>query len=201
MASLEDALQIVSWYRARWTIEQVFRTMKSQGFDLEQSQIETPQVMAKLILAVLIAALRTMQLVYARSGTTGQKLSDAMDETAEPLVEALTAKLEGKTAKLKNPARQRNLGAPFLGRRAIGRLGRIRRPWLQARRPDNHGSRPRPLRRHPGGLGDAQRSVTPLGRRPRGFGLVDTWKMRRSTTATLSERGLQFGVATYASAD
>ena len=35
--------------------------------------------MTKLILAVLIAALRTMQLVYARSGTTGQKLSDAMD--------------------------------------------------------------------------------------------------------------------------
>jgi hypothetical protein len=76
VASLEDALQIVSWYRTRWTIEQVFRTMKSQGFDLEQSQIETPQVMAKLILAVLIAALRTMQLVMpaparrARSSAT-----------------------------------------------------------------------------------------------------------------------------------
>src|SRR5580704_11918936 len=63
---------ILSTYKRHllWDIEQVFRTMKSQGFDLEQSQIETPQVMAKLILAVLIAALRTMQLVYARSGTT-----------------------------------------------------------------------------------------------------------------------------------
>jgi len=101
--SLADALQIVSWYRARWTIEQVFRTMKSQGFALEDSQIETPQVMAKLILAVLIAALRAMQLVYARSGTTGQKLADAIDEAAEPLVEILAEKLEGKTEKLKNP--------------------------------------------------------------------------------------------------
>ncbi|HXZ15805.1 MAG TPA: IS4 family transposase [Roseiarcus sp.] len=101
--TLEDALRIVGWYRARWTIEQVFRVMKSQGFDLEDSQIETPEAMAKLALAVLIAALRTMQLVNARSGTTGQKLADAMDEAAEPLVEILTQKLEGKTLKLKNP--------------------------------------------------------------------------------------------------
>ena len=66
--SLEEALQIVGWYRARWTIEQVFRVMKSQGFDVEDSQIETPEAMAKLALAVLIAALRTMQLVNRRVG-------------------------------------------------------------------------------------------------------------------------------------
>ena len=101
--TLEDALRIVGRRRARWTIEQVFRVMKSQGFDLWDSQIETPEAMAKLALAVLIAALRTMQLVNARSGTTGQKLADAMDEAAEPLVEILTQKLEGKTLKLKNP--------------------------------------------------------------------------------------------------
>ena len=101
--TLEDALRIVGWYRARWTIEQVFRVMKSQGFDVEESQIETPEAMAKLVLAILIAALRTMQLVNARSGTTGQKLADAMDEAAEPLVEILTQKLEGKTVKLRNP--------------------------------------------------------------------------------------------------
>jgi hypothetical protein len=99
---LEDALRIVGWYRARWTVEQVFRVMKSQGFDIEDSQVETPEPMKKLALAVLIAALRVMQLVNARAGTTGQKLADAMDEAAEPLVEMLTAKLEGATLKQKN---------------------------------------------------------------------------------------------------
>jgi len=118
--SLEDALRIVGWYRARWTIEQVFRTMKTQGFNMEDSQIETPETMAKLALAVLIAALRTMQLVYARSGTTGQKLGDAMDGAAEPLVEALTAKLQGKTEKLKNPHPKNSL-ARFAW--VVGRLG------------------------------------------------------------------------------
>ena len=94
--------------------------MKSQGFDLEDSQIETPEVMAKLALAVLIAALRTMQLVQARSGTTGQKLSDAMDGAVEPLVEALTQKLEGKTAKLKNPHPKGTLARLSW---VVGRLG------------------------------------------------------------------------------
>jgi len=76
--------------------------------------------MAKLALAVLIAALRTMQLVNARSGTTGQKLADAMDEAAEPLVEILTRKLEGKTLKLKNP---HPTGALARLAWVVGRLG------------------------------------------------------------------------------
>jgi hypothetical protein len=118
--SLEDALRIVGWYRARWTIEQVFRVMKSQGFDLEESQIETAEAMAKLALVVLIAALRTLQLVNARSGATGQKLADAMDEAAEPLVEILTRKLEGKTVKLKNPHPK---GALARLSWVVGRLG------------------------------------------------------------------------------
>jgi len=120
--SLEDALRIVGWYRARWTIEQVFRVMKSQGFDVEDSQIETPEAMAKLALAVLIAALRTMQLVNARSGTTGQRLADAMDEAVEPLVEILTQKLEGKTRtlKLKNPHPKGSLARLAW---VVGRLG------------------------------------------------------------------------------
>jgi hypothetical protein len=94
--------------------------MKSQGFAVEDSQIETPGAMSKLILAVLIAALRTMQLVYARSGTTGQKLSDAIDAADELLIERLSAKLEGKTAKLKNPHAE---GALARLSWVVGRLG------------------------------------------------------------------------------
>lgn len=114
------ALQIVEWYRARWTIEQVFRTLKTQGFDIEESQIETPEAMMKLAVATLIAALRTMQLVHARSGATGQRLTDAMDEAADPLVEALVAKLEGKTERLKCPHPRHSLARLSW---VVGRLG------------------------------------------------------------------------------
>jgi hypothetical protein len=173
VATVADAAQVIGWYRARWTVEQVFRTTKTQGFDLEASQIETPAVMAKLAVAVLIGALRTMQLVYARSGATGQKLSDAMDEAAEPLVEALTQKLQGKTEKLKNPHAKGSLARLAW----VGRLG----GWdayegheYKPARPQNHGHRPGSIRRYPHRLGNAarpappSRSVTPLGSPPRG---------------------------------
>lgn len=76
--------------------------------------------MAKLAIAVLIAALRAMQLVHARSGATGQKLADAMDGAAGPIVEALVVKLQGKTAKLKNPHPPDSLARLAW---VIGRLG------------------------------------------------------------------------------
>jgi len=105
VGDLAQAVRIVNWYRARWTIEQLFRTLKKQGFQIEKSQIQTPEAMKKLAFAVLIAALFVLQLVYARSGITGQALADAIDPADEPLVEELTARLEGKTARLKNPHR------------------------------------------------------------------------------------------------
>jgi len=118
--SLAGALQVVEWYRARWTIEQLFRTLKTQGFDIEQSQIETFAVMRKLAVAALIASLRTLQLVHARNGDTGQKLTDAIDAADEPVVEALVQKLEGKTAKLQCPHPKGSLGRLAW---VVGRLG------------------------------------------------------------------------------
>jgi hypothetical protein len=91
-----------NYQRSRgWDIEQLFRTYKTQGFGIEDSQIETYEVMRKLAVAALVAALRTLQLVHARNGDTGQKLTDAIDAQDEPLVETLVRKLEGKTEKLK----------------------------------------------------------------------------------------------------
>jgi len=118
--SLADALQIIEWYRARWTIEQLFRTMKTQGFDIEESQVETFEVMRKLVVAALVAALRALQLVHARNGDTGQKLTDAVEEADEPLVEALVVKLEGRTERLKCPHPKGSLGR-FAW--VVGRLG------------------------------------------------------------------------------
>jgi Transposase DDE domain len=109
IAGLDEAIEIVGWYRARWIVEQIFRTLKTQGFNLEESQIETRAVLEKLATAVLIAALRTMQLVQAREGDTGQALSDAIGAEDEPLVEALVSELEGKTEKLKCPHSRGNL--------------------------------------------------------------------------------------------
>ena len=118
--NLVDAERMIAFYRRRWIIEQVFRTLKSQGFDIEESQVLDADTMIKLATATLIAAVRVMQLVMARDGSTEQRLSDALDPADEPLVEALVGKLEGATAKQKNPHSRGSL-ARFAW--VIGRLG------------------------------------------------------------------------------
>jgi hypothetical protein len=118
--TLADAERIIGFYRRRWIIEQVFRTLKAQGFDIEESQVLDAGTMVKLATATLIAAVRVMQLVMARDGSTGQRMSDALDQADEALVEALVSKLEGATAKQKNPHPKGSL-ARFAW--VVGRLG------------------------------------------------------------------------------
>jgi hypothetical protein len=99
-----DALRMVRWYRLRWTIEQVFRTMKTDGVNVETSQITTPNNLLKLVTVALIAAVRIMQLVIGRDGKTEQPLTDVIaDPQQVPALVAINETLEGRTEKLKNP--------------------------------------------------------------------------------------------------
>ena len=102
-ATLSDALRIVGWYRMRWTVEQVFRSLKSHCLGIEESQMEAAVPFAKLAIVALIAAVRAMQLVLARDGTTGQGVADAADPADMAALRQIKASLEGRTAKLKNP--------------------------------------------------------------------------------------------------
>ena len=101
--SLAGAAEIVVWYRRRWTIEQVFRTLKSQCLDIEQSQIVTAEVLGKLLIVALIAAVAVMQLIHARDGKSRQRIEDAANRFDPRFLAALGARLEGKTEKQKNP--------------------------------------------------------------------------------------------------
>ena len=70
------AWQIVDWYRSRWIIEQFFRTLKKQGFHIEDSQVETAERLLKLVAIAARAAVITIQLTQARDGIS--TLSAAM---------------------------------------------------------------------------------------------------------------------------
>jgi len=103
VTSLGEARRIVDLYRLRWTIEEFFHTLKTAGFDIEAADIGNPQVMIKFVTAAAIAAVTVMQLVKARDGTTYQSLADAFEPDDQPILEAVSTQLEGKTAKQKNP--------------------------------------------------------------------------------------------------
>lgn len=103
----KQAFEIVDLYRRRWAIEQLFRTMKSQGFDIEGVLVEDEAPVQRLVAATLIAAITVQQLVHARDGNQGpaplRPLLDAFEPEDVPLLEAFCKKLEGKTARQKNP--------------------------------------------------------------------------------------------------
>jgi hypothetical protein len=98
-----DARRIIGFYRLRWTIEQLFRTMKTKGFDVEALRQQQDGPLENLVTAILIAAIKVMQLVDERDGKTGRPLSDVLDPDDRPALERTCQSLEGKTAKQKNP--------------------------------------------------------------------------------------------------
>ncbi|MBC7950196.1 MAG: transposase, partial [Rhodospirillaceae bacterium] len=101
--STADAARMIGFYRQRWTIEQVFRTLKSKGFDIEAVRVAESDPFEKLIAAALVAAITVMQLTRERDGTAKRPLEDALDPDDQPLLEKVSASLEGKTLKQKNP--------------------------------------------------------------------------------------------------
>jgi Transposase DDE domain len=103
VTSVAEARQIVAWYRMRWTIEQVFRSLKAHGLRIEDSQMVEARSFTKLAVVALIAAVRSMQLVLARDGSSRQKITDAVDLTDMPALRSLNTSLEGRTEMLKNP--------------------------------------------------------------------------------------------------
>ncbi len=103
VVTLEDACRITGFYRQRWTIEQVFRVMKTKGFDIEAVRIAEDGPFENLTTATVIAAIQVLQMVRERDGAAGRPLQDMLDPEDQPALEAVCQSLEGKTEKQKNP--------------------------------------------------------------------------------------------------
>src|SRR5229473_1962158 len=98
-----QARRVIDVYRRRWIIEEFFRTLKTAGFDIEAADIGEPQAMINFVAAATIAAVTVKQLVQARDGNTDQRLTDAFDPDDQPILEAVSTKLAGKTERQCNP--------------------------------------------------------------------------------------------------
>lgn len=115
-----DAWQIVDWYRLRWTIEQLFRLMKTDGLRLEDSQLESAGALLKLAAIATKAAATILQLVQAREGEGGEPASVAFDPTEIDVLESLEVKYRAPTPIRANPHERHSLAwAAWL----VSRLG------------------------------------------------------------------------------
>jgi DDE family transposase len=101
--NLDHARLIVTYYRRRWVIEQVFRVMKTRGFDIEAVPIQENAPLANLGCATLIAAIQIQQMVHDRDGLAARPMTDVFEPADQPLIEAIGRTLEGRTKRQRNP--------------------------------------------------------------------------------------------------
>jgi hypothetical protein len=106
--NLEQAMEAVRLYRLRWRIEQLFRTLKKDGLDLEATQLEEASRIMKLAALGLVASCRIMQLVDARDGSE-RLATDAIAPEQISLAAAISGHLEGRTERQKNPWKKGSL--------------------------------------------------------------------------------------------
>lgn len=114
------AVEVIYWYSLRWRIEELFRTLKSQGLDVESSQLETGVGLRKLVVMALNAALIIMQLVGDRDGQAAQPGHLIFSDQELDCLTELRKKYEGKTKLSKNPFQKSSLAWSAW---IIGRIG------------------------------------------------------------------------------
>jgi len=104
-----DAVQVIYHYSLRWQIGQLFRTLKSQGLAVEDSQMENGKGLKKLVIMALSVALRIMQLVQDRDGKAGKPGPIVFSEKELIFLKVLSEQYEGKTDNQKNPFQENSL--------------------------------------------------------------------------------------------
>jgi Transposase DDE domain len=120
VTTAEEAWRIAEWYKRRWLIEQFFRILKTQGFKLEDSQVETAERLLKLVAIAAKAAVITLQLVQARDGRDHRPARIAFDAKEVATLAAFNRNLEAQSKRLRNPHPPDSLAwAAWI----IGRLG------------------------------------------------------------------------------
>jgi len=98
------ALTCIEWYSWRWMIEEVFRILKKEGFNIEASELEYGKSIRKLCLLILdtIIKLFIMHIAYSIPEEDGLPPDSCFTAEEQQCLELVTENMEGKTEKQKN---------------------------------------------------------------------------------------------------
>lgn len=102
--NLDMARTCVEWYSWRWTVEEVFKILKKEGFDIEASELEYASSIRKQSLMIMEVCIKLflMRLAYAQPEQE-LEASSCFNIQEQRFLEQYISKLEGKTEKQKNP--------------------------------------------------------------------------------------------------
>ena len=116
---IKDALTMIEWYSCRWFIEQVFRLLKTEGFGIEDAQLETGWALRKLLLMQLSSLLKILQMNIAYSEPEGgQPIEEVFSGEEVKILAHLNKTLQGNTIKTQNhhPVQTTKWAAWIIGR-------------------------------------------------------------------------------------
>ncbi len=102
VGSLTDAIQIVKWYSMRWYIEQLFRLLKSKGFQIERSELESGWAIRKLTVLAMKSALTIMRLKLALQEKNEVSAKQTFSSAQLECLEYLNNQYQGRTIKQQN---------------------------------------------------------------------------------------------------
>ncbi|QOW11503.1 IS4 family transposase [Kaistella flava (ex Peng et al. 2021)] len=106
--NLEKAIECINWYKKRWLIEELFRVIKTKGFEIESSQLGDGFKLKKLLAMTLEVALQVMRLKLSLN-EVNQKQDNLFNSNEIKFLEKVNRKIEGQTQKQKNPYNEQTL--------------------------------------------------------------------------------------------
>lgn len=120
--TLEDACQVIEWYRCRWCIEEVFKVLKKECFDIESSELESGWALRKLTLMMLDTIVKLFQMSIAYNTPEGEMpdIETVFDFKEIECLDKINIKLQGNSQKLSNPFIKKDLAWAFW---ILARLG------------------------------------------------------------------------------
>lgn len=109
--NIDDAKRIINWYSLRWNIEELFRILKKQGLELEESKLLTGLALKKLAVLALKTALSILQFMKERDGEYGIDAEVVFNQEEIEFMKVLNKKFESsnKSEKQKNKHKENSL--------------------------------------------------------------------------------------------
>jgi len=119
--NVQTAKACIEWYSWRWMIEEVFKILKKEGYNIEASELEYASSVRKMCLLIMevIIKLFLMRQAYAEPEVV-LSADTCFTKDEQDFLEHQITHLEGKTEKQKNPYKTKDLKRYVW---AIARLG------------------------------------------------------------------------------
>jgi hypothetical protein len=108
--NIDMAKMCIEWYSWRWIIEEVFKILKKEGYNIEATELEYASSVRKMCLMIMEVVLKLflMRLAYAEPEIE-ISANTCFSENEQQFLEHQIVRLEGKTGKQKNPYKVKDL--------------------------------------------------------------------------------------------